>query len=76
MSGPAPAADPSSSGNSYGGNGNGQQHSSTGGKKKKKGKGGRLIVDGACLGFKGTADSNRVNIGEIATLSAMEVGHR
>ncbi|VDD89795.1 unnamed protein product [Enterobius vermicularis] len=76
LSGPAPAADPSSSGNSYGGNGNGQQHSSTGGKKKKKGKGGRLIVDGACLGFKGTADSNRVNIGEIATLSAMEVGHR
>uniref|UniRef100_A0A0N5B171 GYF domain-containing protein n=1 Tax=Syphacia muris TaxID=451379 RepID=A0A0N5B171_9BILA len=79
LSGPAPAADPSlgSTGNGFGGSGgNSQQHANSGGKKKRKGKGGKLIVDGACLGFKGTADSNRVNIGEIATISAMEVGHR
>ncbi|KAM3715672.1 GYF domain-containing protein, partial [Dirofilaria immitis] len=39
------------------------------GKRKKKGnKGNKLIVDGACLGFKGTVDPNRVNVGEIDTV--------
>lgn len=48
----------------------GSQHAQGGGgKKKKKGcKGGKVIVDGACLGFKATADPNRINIGEIDTV--------
>ncbi|VDK76418.1 unnamed protein product [Onchocerca ochengi] len=46
-----------------------QQILTGGGKRKKKGnKGNKLVVDGACLGFKGTADPNRVNIGEIDTV--------
>ncbi|VDK51717.1 unnamed protein product [Gongylonema pulchrum] len=44
-----------------------------GGRKKKKGgKGNKLLVDGACLGFKGTADPNRVNVGEIDTVGATQ----
>lgn len=40
-----------------------------GGKRKKKGnKGNKLIVDSACLGFKGAVDPNRVNVGEIDTV--------
>uniref|UniRef100_A0A1I8EIE4 GYF domain-containing protein n=1 Tax=Wuchereria bancrofti TaxID=6293 RepID=A0A1I8EIE4_WUCBA len=43
-----------------------QQILTGGGKRKKKGnKGSKLVVDGACLGFKGTVDPNRVNVGEI-----------
>ncbi|VDK82830.1 unnamed protein product [Litomosoides sigmodontis] len=44
------------------------------GKRKKKGnKGNKLVVDGACLGFKGTVDSNRVNVGEIDTVGGSTV---
>uniref|UniRef100_A0A1I7XPA0 Intraflagellar transport protein 74 homolog n=1 Tax=Heterorhabditis bacteriophora TaxID=37862 RepID=A0A1I7XPA0_HETBA len=39
--------------------------------KKKKNKGARLVVDGACLGFRATSDPNRVNQGEIETLGLM-----
>ncbi|CAG9538204.1 unnamed protein product [Cercopithifilaria johnstoni] len=44
------------------------------GKRKKKGnKGNKLVVDGACLGFKGTVDPNRVNVGEIDTVGSSAV---
>ncbi|KAK0424930.1 hypothetical protein QR680_008931 [Steinernema hermaphroditum] len=36
-----------------------------GGKKKKKGKGVKMIVDGASLGFRAAGDPNRINAGEI-----------
>ncbi|VIO95044.1 Uncharacterized protein BM_BM2317 [Brugia malayi] len=43
-----------------------QQIPTGGGKRKKKGnRGSKLVVDGACLGFKGAVDPNRVNVGEI-----------
>lgn len=46
-----------------------QQALTGGGKRKKKGnKGNKLVVDGAYLGFKGTVDPNRVNVGEIHTV--------
>uniref|UniRef100_A0A915BU74 GYF domain-containing protein n=1 Tax=Parascaris univalens TaxID=6257 RepID=A0A915BU74_PARUN len=52
-----------------GGCGGSQHGQGGGGKKKKKGcKGGKVVVDGACLGFKATADPNRINIGEIDTV--------
>uniref|UniRef100_A0A1I7W2A0 GYF domain-containing protein n=1 Tax=Loa loa TaxID=7209 RepID=A0A1I7W2A0_LOALO len=48
-----------------------QQILTGGGKRKKKGnKGSKLVVDGACLGFKGTVDPNRVNVGEIDTVGS------
>ncbi|WKX97598.1 hypothetical protein Q1695_013342 [Nippostrongylus brasiliensis] len=37
--------------------------------KKKKNKGARLVVDGSCLGFRATSDPNRVNQGEIETVT-------
>uniref|UniRef100_A0A0R3S1L7 GYF domain-containing protein n=1 Tax=Elaeophora elaphi TaxID=1147741 RepID=A0A0R3S1L7_9BILA len=44
------------------------------GKRKKKGnKGNKLVVDSACLGFKGTVDPNRVNVGEIDTVGGSVV---
>ncbi|KHN77819.1 PERQ amino acid-rich with GYF domain-containing protein 2 [Toxocara canis] len=53
-----------------GGGSCGSQHTQGGGGKKKKkgGKGSKVVVDGACLGFKATADPNRTNIGEIDTV--------
>ncbi|KAL3995540.1 GYF domain family protein [Acanthocheilonema viteae] len=51
-----------------------QQLLTGGGKRKKKGnKGNKLVVDGACLGFKGTVDPNRVNVGEIDTVGGSAV---
>nr|CDJ92445.1 GYF domain containing protein [Haemonchus contortus] len=48
--------------------GNGAGFSAVQGKKKKN-KGARLVVDGSCLGFRATSDPNRVNQGEIETVT-------
>ncbi|KAK5983870.1 GYF domain-containing protein, partial [Trichostrongylus colubriformis] len=48
--------------------GNGAGFSAVQGKKKKN-KGARLVVDGSCLGFRATSDPNRVNQGEIETIT-------
>ncbi|VDN04057.1 unnamed protein product [Thelazia callipaeda] len=53
-----------------------QQTFTGGGKRKKKGnKGNKLVVDGAYLGFKGTADPNRTNVGEIDTVGGMTASY-
>uniref|UniRef100_A0A915Q3H9 GYF domain-containing protein n=1 Tax=Setaria digitata TaxID=48799 RepID=A0A915Q3H9_9BILA len=68
---PAQAADALSTtaANTKSDNSTSQQVLTGGGKRKKKGnKGNKLVVDGACLGFKGAVDPNRVNVGEIDTV--------
>lgn len=37
--------------------------------RRKKNKASRLVVDGSCLGFRATSDPNRVNQGEIETVT-------
>ncbi|VDN50600.1 unnamed protein product [Dracunculus medinensis] len=70
LSRPAVAADTLSTNVIAVGNSLSQQSNTSSGKKKKKGgRNNKCLVDGACLGFKSTADPNRVNIGEIDTIA-------